>query len=718
MKKCSIFVLLILIGICNTLLAQTVTPRKDYHWDKGWTDYYSILPDGKKHGKYSRYDERDKLKWVITYDKGVPTYVTSYYLDGKTTKFKGKVTNGIITDFTEYDINGTVIKRYVIENGRLKSYYDDNGDWRYKLHSNGTKADIEGGGNDPTEYTYDYANQILTVRSSFNYELIKPNTSYDNHINAYVYVKNDTAVYQITRDMEIEIDDCDYKLKEGTWGEFKFDNKFDMSVSSFYGTFMDYYYINEQPIKYIGSISEPSYADFFNITLPAQHIHDNFATSRTGITVKYQQKRYKLSLTSGDGKNGIYECSYVEEKNNFYDWKVEIVNSKVNKFTKYLVRTGYYKEDDKYLLLDSATIVEAVSDEHKNLEIKMLEGVRKYRINDRNKGDVTLTGKFVDGQFVEGTKEEKNTYSGYNGYGRYRQRYSIEEAIFSKGKFENDLLAEGVQTISTDDSKYVYTGKFKDGVLFDGEISCYGKFINALGSTMKNVTVTTYIVANNNIHIKMKNGDVFEGKLPNDVLRMNYGNRIIFANDSVKDVTGKYIMANGNVFVGKFDRYFTFVKGDADVATTVGRYIGKCAYIRTKKGYYHMAVGEGKLILSNGNEVSGVFSQNELSTKLISTVIYKATTGECYQGAMREKKVNGYGKLSFPNGDYYAGEFVNGKFSGTGDVRYTHKNGVYEGKVIDYQCQYVTPQDKKALKKVAAPKIPKIVLPTNAGEMK
>jgi hypothetical protein len=131
-----------------------------------------------------------------------------------------------------------------------------------------------------------------------------------------------------------------------------------------------------------------------------------------------------------------------------------------------------------------------------------------------------------------------------------------------------------------------------------------------------------------------------------------------------------------------------------------------------------MAVGEGKLILSNGNEVSGVFSQNELSTKLISTVIYKATTGECYQGAMREKKVNGYGKLSFPNGDYYAGEFVNGKFSGTGDVRYTHKNGVYEGKVIDYQCQYVTPQDKKALKKVAAPKIPKIVLPTNAGEMK
>ena len=182
MKKCSIFVLLILIGICNTLLAQTVTPRKDYHWDKGWTDYYSILPDGKKHGKYSRYDERDKLKWVITYDKGVPTYVTSYYLDGKTTKFKGKVTNGIITDFTEYDINGTVIKRYVIENGRLKSYYDDNGDWRYKLHSNGTKADIEGGGNDPTEYTYDYANQILTVRSSFNYELIKPKNTFFNSI--------------------------------------------------------------------------------------------------------------------------------------------------------------------------------------------------------------------------------------------------------------------------------------------------------------------------------------------------------------------------------------------------------------------------------------------------------------------------------------------------------------------------------------------------------
>ena len=90
-------------------------------------------------------------------------------------------------------------------------------------------------------------------------------------------------------------------------------------------------------------------------------------------------------------------------------------------------------------------------------------------------------------------------------------------------------------------------------------------------------------------------------------------NRIIFANDSVKDVTGKYIMANGNVFVGKFDRYFTFVKGDADVATTVGRYIGQCAYIRTKKGYYHMAVGEGKLILSNGNEVKIKYVHNQKS---------------------------------------------------------------------------------------------------------
>lgn len=701
MKKCSIFVLLIFIGICNTLLAQTVTPRKDYYWDKGWTDYYSILPDGKKHDKYSRYDERDKLKWVITYDKGVPTYVTSYYLDGKTTKYKGKVINGIITDFTGYDTNGNVVKRYVIQDGFLKSYFDVNDDWKYTLHSNGTKADIYGGGNDPTEYTYDYARQILTVRASFNYKLKKPNSGYDNHIDADVYVKNDTVFYHLTRDLEMSIDGSKYKLKKGTRGEFKFENQFNMNANNFYDRFISFANVDlDQRIKYLNYFKEPWFWDFYDITFPEQYIRDNFATSCTEMTVNYQQNKYELSLKSGDGMNGIYRY---DNYDNYF--KVEIVNGKVDKFVLY---------NDYKGKLDSALVVETVYDKDKHLHLKMLDGVRSYRIkeNYEHKGHVTFTGKFIDERFVEGTKKEIRFSKKNNS-----SKQSSEETIHSKGKFENDLLIEGIQTISIDGAKQVYKGNFKDGVLIDGNVSCYGTFIMTWWKTLESVTAT-YTIANNNIHMTLKNGDVFEGKLPNAVLRMNYGNRIIFANDSVKDVTGKYIMANGNVFVGKFDRYFTLVKGDADVATTVGRYIGKCAYIRTKKGYYHMAVGEGKLILSNGNEVSGIFSQNELSTKLVSTVIYKATTGECYQGAMREKKVNGYGKLSFPNGDYYAGEFVNGKFSGTGDVRYTHKNGVYEGKVIDYQCQYVTPQDKKTLKKVAAPKIPKIVLPTNAGEMK
>ena len=80
-------------------------------------------------------------------------------------------------------------------------------------------------------------------------------------------------------------------------------------------------------------------------------------------------------------------------------------------------------------------------------------------------------------------------------------------------------------------------------------------------------------------------------------------------------------------------------------------------------------------------------------------------------------KISGYGELRFANGDYYIGEFVEGKFSGTGNVRYTHKKGVYEGNVNNFVCQYDTPQDKKALKKIKNPKVPKIQIPGKVGKM-
>jgi hypothetical protein len=60
--------------------------------------------------------------------------------------------------------------------------------------------------------------------------------------------------------------------------------------------------------------------------------------------------------------------------------------------------------------------------------------------------------------------------------------------------------------------------------------------------------------------------------------------------------------------------------------------------------------------------------------------------------------------------------YYNTSAEGTGTVRYTHSKGVFEGKVENFVCQYDTPQEKNALKKINAPKVPKVKLPSKVGK--
>ena len=57
--------------------------------------------------------------------------------------------------------------------------------------------------------------------------------------------------------------------------------------------------------------------------------------------------------------------------------------------------------------------------------------------------------------------------------------------------------------------------------------------------------------------------------------------------------------------------------------------------------------------------------------------------------------IQGKGKLTLPNGDYYFGTFEEGKFLGDGKARVTTSKGIYEGEILKYKCQ-----DGGSIKKV------------------
>lgn len=85
----------------------------------------------------------------------------------------------------------------------------------------------------------------------------------------------------------------------------------------------------------------------------------------------------------------------------------------------------------------------------------------------------------------------------------------------------------------------------------------------------------------------------------------------------------------------------------------------------------------------NSND-NGIPSSSDTSVKPLETAIksIECTKGDC---------VNGYGKLVYPNGDYYEGFFKNGLKHGKGKIDYSKTRTIYftefrEDKPIGWGC--------------------------------
>lgn len=72
--------------------------------------------------------------------------------------------------------------------------------------------------------------------------------------------------------------------------------------------------------------------------------------------------------------------------------------------------------------------------------------------------------------------------------------------------------------------------------------------------------------------------------------------------------------------------------------------------------------GNGKLILVNGDELSGEFTENQLNYLQPINVKLNLPTGDVFEGVYVAGKFNGQGKLTTKNGEEYEGLWKSGKF--------------------------------------------------------
>ena len=402
--------------------------------------------------------------------------------------------------------------------------------------------------------------------------------------------------------------------------------------------------------------------------------------------------------------------------------------TKVGKFETKIIKVE--KDKKSYLERDSCC---------DQIEYKLIEGEITYNYYDYDlnykSGEIIIskkvlkkvidTGKFENDSLIEGKRViidkngEETTYEGKFHNGKFIQGKVKSNGVSMVGSFENDVFVNGTKTLTFNNgTTYILKGNFtENGDLKNGQIDCSGNlsFYIQKPFEFKKMTCT---LPSCEVYIEKKNGDVFEGIIPKDILRKFLWRYITTQENPNTTVKGKYTKSDGNILEGTFRNIDILNKdlnvrmllsGTANFATNFGHYIG--GYANGK------AIGAGKMIVNELGEFIGYFENDKLSKDSICIVNLKFPNGDTFKGYMLGGKISGYGELRFANGDYYIGEFVEGKFSGTGNVRYTHKKGVYEGNVNNFVCQYDTPQDKKALKKVKSPKVPKIQIPSKVGKM-
>ena len=643
-----------------------------------------------KHGQHLRYVD-GKLRAVLNWNKGKLTSVTVYYPNGKVwfkgTLGAGKIwlgSNGYFINFfrtfTRYNEKGVVEKQYNLKkiagNWVPENYFDWNWKLKYvkKMKYDHLVFDIvdKNTGSHYEWQTWGY----LAIKSSKDFKIADESDK--------VEIKNGVLSFELGKDYTTNDKGWVYALPKGFKGQYKLDYGFkvlriwgagiDSSVKTF-AYDMDVVNFDNAICGEDLSIHLPTEA-LHNIHFPAtdsNYVTTHYPVTLAAVVVKYGENEYILNLKKGDNKNGFFTYS----------------------------KQDYIKDYPQENVIES-----------------------EISINDSLNTDTYDSIDFTDHDIFR--------FKVVNGEPSFSFRFENQSVLAAKATMEYDSvnrcyaldILNGTKSLEMEDGvRKIY--KYVDGDFAKGAIAydfSKGGKVEIMGHDL-NLAYASYCIAKDSVDLLQKNGCRYQGEMANSqILKLIFGNEISVSR-SHPFFRGKLTLPNGTIFDGVFNgqgrrqlELFTsgleiknFDRGNVDIPTEYGRYIGQ--FSRCK------ASGAGKMIINNLGEVTGLFEKDKLRTDQICTVDLVFPTGEIFKGTMLYGKVDGPGELRLANGDYYIGEFKGGKFSGTGDVRYTHKNGVYEGKVNNFACQYDTPQDKKALKKVKAPKMPSIKIPSKVGKI-
>ena len=773
MKRKSILFLLLMVGICNALVAQSLTTKKEYY---DWLGLhlqrkYTVLPDGTMHGKMYNYREDGTLKSIYTYDHDHLEAYILYYQDGKTIDEKGNTPvdfdiyfysdgrlglpfSGLCVpkNLVQYDTRGKTHAQYTLKHtpGVTHTYYDvrmdyrltsySDPEWKYTLSSDGNRAEIKNLENG-SHFTYDYKKEQLTIHSwevgiEGKYDKWNNGNYYSSGQVGVLTIKGNTATYQFDVTADVESNDYCYRFNQGDKGRFQFNNTISMSIDEFcHHFFGECYKIRSIAIKdpskklvVRGSV-ELIPSNLITMSIMSDYLSKECVHLLSSIEVRYGGESCMLRLKD---KNGSFE-------NNDGNIQATIKNGKIESF-----RAPNFAPT-KFEVVQNQEGLEIIMTEGRKdsygstLEGKFVDGelVEGRKITCTSEGIEVEEGEFANGDLIQGLKritktsqrkdnrkKSETTYEGTFKYGfliNGTETYK-EGEDYIVNTFKNETIVQREITRSSG-SKVLMKGVFKKELLSgDLEIDLTGgedlSIKGRRGSDIYlNAKTFKCSIPSNKICLVKKNGDTFEGVIPDELLNSLVGEYIEHYS-SVQVIEGLYTTAQGYMLEGTFKNSDILYKGldprlhisgSADFATEFGRYIGGYAACK--------AEGEGKIIINDLGELIGTFAGDKISKDAVCTVDFKLPTGDTFKGQMLGGKAHGHCELRFANGDYYIGKFENGKFSGTGDVRYTHSKGMYEGKVKDFVCQYDTPQDKKALKKVKAPKMPKIALPSKVGKM-
>ena len=221
---------------------------------------------------------------------------------------------------------------------------------------------------------------------------------------------------------------------------------------------------------------------------------------------------------------------------------------------------------------------------------------------------------------------------------------------------------------------------------FNTDLPSFGKYYDSDFDSLISQNVQDYIKANK-LEIKK---DYLEGLKVVDIRPIEFKNGNIYEGGWNKNTKmegqGKYFLKKENIFVEGFwkegnlvyarlfiinDDYFDIYEGEIKDSNFNGQgklilsngqeYIG--GFINGEK------TGHGKITFEDGTIFDGQLEKGDLKGE--GNMVWK--NGYEYKGNFDGNKLEGYGTLKGPNGEIYEGEFSNNLFHGNGT--YTFRNG-------------------------------------------